>query len=303
MGHLNIQAVRGAEFPREYTRNVTDFGDWAQIEPLLAGLADQIGSIDSAAELERWLLRQSELDAAVDEEYTRRYIAMTCATDDAACERAYLDFLENVVPRLKPWHDRLARLYLDCPARPQLDPRRAEVMDRRLRSEVELYCDANVPIETEVAKLGQQYQKISGAMTVNWRGRERTLQQMAPLFEELDRSVREEAWRAVAARRLADRATLDALFGQMVGLRTKIAHNAGFENFRDYQHRAMGRFDYTPADTIRFQESIGQEVVPLLELDRGQRCRQLGTDALRPWISRLTPRARRRSSRFGRPTS
>lgn len=289
VSELNIQAVRGGEFAREYTRDVKDFGEWGQIEPLLAGLAEQIREITTARDLEQWLLSESELDAAIDEEYTRRYIAMTCATDDAGRERAYLDFLENVEPKLKPWHDRLARLYLECPAREKLDPRRAEVMDRHLKTEVEIYRDENVPLETEVAKLGQQYQKITGAMTVNWRGEERTLQQMSPLFEELDRGVREEAWRAVATRRLADRSALDALFRQMVELRTRIAHNAGFRNFRDYQHRAMGRFDYAPADTIRFQESIHQEVAPLLAHEREQRRRRLGVETLRPWDLEVDP--------------
>lgn len=289
VAELNIQAVRGEEFPREYTKNVSDFGDWAQLEPLLAGLAEQIETLKTPDELERWLLRQSELDAAIDEEYSRRYIAMTCATDDSDRERAYLEFLENIVPRLKPWHDKLARLYLACPLREELDRKRTEVMDRRLNNDVELYRDENVPLETEVSKLGQQYQKITGAMTVNWRGEERTLQQMTPLFEELDRGVREEAWRAVATRRLQDRHALDTIFKQMVELRAKIAHNAGFKNFRDFQHRAMGRFDYTPADAIQFQESIQQVVVPLLAREREQRRKQLGVETLRPWDLEVDP--------------
>ena len=36
----------------------------------------------SAAELERWLLDWSELSAALDEESSRRYIAMTCHTNN-----------------------------------------------------------------------------------------------------------------------------------------------------------------------------------------------------------------------------
>ncbi|MEN6624706.1 MAG: M3 family oligoendopeptidase [Candidatus Sumerlaeia bacterium] len=286
---LKIQAVRGEEFPRDYTRGVTDFGDWGQLEPLLAGLADQVAAIQTAEELGQWLLRESELDSAIDEEYTRRYIAMTCATDDKEREQVYLHFLENILPRLKPWHDKLARLYLACPARQRLERSRAEVMDRRLQNEVELYRDENVPIETEVAKLGQQYQKIMGAMTVNWRGQERTLQQMAPFLEELDRPVREEAWRAIAERRLADRVQLEKLFDHMVKLRTRIAANAGFKNFRDYQHRAMGRFDYTPADAIRFQESIEAEVVPLLAREREKRRKQLDVPTLRPWDLDVDP--------------
>ena len=37
-------------------------------------------------------------------------------------------------------------------------------------------------------------------MTVNYRGQERTLAQMAPFLEETDRAVRQEAWKLSAAR-------------------------------------------------------------------------------------------------------
>ena len=42
----------------------------------------------------------------------------------------------------------------------------------------------NVPLETEEAVLGQQYQKLSGSLTVNFRGKEQTLVQMARHLEE-----------------------------------------------------------------------------------------------------------------------
>ncbi len=287
-----IQATRGEEFPRDYTRGVTDFGDWAQIEPLLARLADQFAGAETAAELEAALLRQSELEAALDEEYSRRYIAMTCATDEEAVEKAYLEYLEGIVPKIKPWHDRLARIYLQNPARAALPKRRVEVMNRRLETDVELFREENVPIQTEVSRLSQQYQKTMGAMMVEWRGEERTLQQMGPLLEDPDRAVREEAWRLIAQRRLADREALEEQFEKMMALRIGMARNAGFDNFRDYQHKAMGRFDYTPADAEEFQRSIAGAVVPLLAERRRERRERLGVETLRPWDLAVDPEGR-----------
>ena len=116
-----------------------------------------------------WLLRASELDAALDEEGSRRYIAYTCQTDDPAREQAYLDFIETIVPRIKPWHDKLGRLYLASPARARADRERLRVLDRWLENDVKLFREENIPLQTEDAKLGQQYQKICGAMMVRWR--------------------------------------------------------------------------------------------------------------------------------------
>ena len=43
----------------------------------------------------------SELTAALDEESSRRYIAMTCHTEDAEAEKAYLHFVEEIEPRIQ----------------------------------------------------------------------------------------------------------------------------------------------------------------------------------------------------------
>ena len=67
------------------------------------------------------MLRESELGAALDEEYSRRYIAMTCKTDDPEIEKAYLHFIENVVPHTKPRWDTLNKAYLASPWRAQMN--------------------------------------------------------------------------------------------------------------------------------------------------------------------------------------
>lgn len=289
---VSIKPIRGAEFPRTFTSSVADFGDWQQIEPLFMDLEQRAGALASSEALERWLLDQSELGAALDEEFTRRYIAMTCDTSSPEMQKAYLDFLENVQPKTKPHWDRLNRLYLASPHRNQLDPRRYSVMDRAVENEVKLYRDANVPLQTEDAKLKQQFQTISGAMTVEFRGEKKTLPQMAPYQEETDRALREETWRLVAERRLQDRDALDDLLDQMIQLRAQMAKNAGFENFRDYQHQAYGRFDYAPADVLAFQESIAEYVVPLLARVREERRKKLNIPTLRPWDLAVDPLSR-----------
>ena len=122
-------------------------------------------------------------------------------------------------------------------------------------------------------------------MTVNFRGQERTLPQMAPFLEETDRAVRKEAWELSAQRRLEDRETLDDLFDQMKQLRIEIAHEAGFANFVEYAFRNRERFDYGVADTIRFQEAVEHVVVPLhrqIQEEQQQSLRRRDAAALGP---------------------
>jgi oligoendopeptidase F len=272
-----------AHKPRRFLPQGIDLGDWGQIAPLFDQLEARAQACASAAGLERWLLDWSELNAAIDEESAKRYIAMTCHTDDAEAEKAYLHFIEHVEPRLKPRQFKLAQTYVGHPLRAQLPKSRYQVFDRDTQVQVELFREENVPLETEEAKLGQQFQKLTGSLTVLFRGEERTLIQMGRYLEEPDRPLRQEAWELIANRRLQEAGQFEDIFDQLVKLRQQIAHNAGFANYRDYAFRKMGRFDYTPADCEAFHQAVEQEVMPVVRELQAERKRKLGVEPLRPW--------------------
>lgn len=274
---------------RRFVTGAVDWNDWNAIAPWFDRLAARAADAQTPAALEQWLIDWSELSAALDEESSRRYIAMTCHTDDPAAERAYLHFLEAIEPQIKPRQFQLCEHYLRHPQRAQLPAERYAVLDRNTRVHVELFRPENVPLETEEAKLGQQYQKQSGALTVQFQGEERTLVQMGRFLEEPARAVRQEAWELVARRRLQEAEAFDALFDQLVRLREQIARNAGCTDYREYAFRSRCRFDYTPADCLQFHAAIEQEIMPLLRDLQAERRQQLGIPVLRPWDLAVDP--------------
>ncbi len=278
-------------YPRRWLPAEAELKTWEQIEPWYRQLLDR--PIDAAAGLEQWLFDVGELNAAVGQEGVRRYIAMTCQTDDPEHEAAYLAFIRAIEPKLKAIQNEIRAKYLDSPHRTELPKDRYHVFDRAQENRRALFREANIPRETELAELEQQYQKIVGAMTVTFQGREQTPAQMAPFLEETDRSVRQTAWTLVAERRLAERDTLDALFDRMLKLRVAIAHEAGFPDFVAYAFRSRERFDYGVQDTIDFQRAIERVLVPLARQLQEERRRALGVETLRPWDLSVDP--------FGRP--
>ena len=236
-----------AEFARTFVPEDADLGDADQVESLFNALEEEKPA--TAPELESWLLKWGELAAAIREEEAVRYIRMTCQTDDPEREKAFLHFVEKVAPRIKPRQHRLAEKFLESPGIKDLPAERYRVLIRDLDNEVKLFRDENVPLQTEEEKLSQEYQKTTGAMTVEHEGREQTLQQMSRYLELPDRDVRKQAWEKVTGRRLQDRAELDQLFDEMRGLRERMAKNAGFDNYRDYCMKLRGRFDYGSLST------------------------------------------------------
>ena len=281
-----------AHRPRTFVPQNLHLGDWPQIAPLLDQLEARAAQAKSAAELERWLIDWSELCAALDEEASRRYIAMTCHTDNADAEKAYLYFVEHVEPQLKPRQFALEKIYVAHPQFNQLPTARYEVFNRDVKNHVELFRPENVALETEEAKLAQQYQKLIGAQTVTFRGEEKTLVQMGRYLEETDRALRQEAWELVAKRRLVDVDKCEEIFDELIKLRTQIAKNAGFENYRDYIHRQKCRFDYTPENCFQFHDAVEKEIMPAVREIQNDRKRQLKLEKLRPWDLAVDPQNR-----------
>lgn len=278
---MKKMALDEKTYPRQFVPPDADLGQWSDIEPLFVALDSR--GIESLADMERWLLDQGELASCIDEEGARRYIAMTCHTDDPAAEKDYLHFVEEIEPYCKPWWQRLYGRFVNQPSRTSLDRERYAILDRKIENQVRLFKEENVPLEMEEAKLSQQYQKIAGAMTGWFEGKQQTLQQLSRYLEQPDRTIRQAAWETITSRRLQDSEKVEGIFDQLVALRTSIARNAGFQDYRDYAFLCRERFDYTPEDCLSFHETIETVIVPVARTIMEERHRRLGVDRLRPW--------------------
>ena len=267
-----------------------DAATWDAVEPYFTRLMER--PIRCGNCLRQLLDDRSELVAAIDETRANLYIAKTRRTDDAEIKKAYLHFVEHVEPKVRQATFDLSKRIVDDEHVATLDEGEFGVLLRSMRAEVELFRPENIPLQTQLTTLDAEYDEICGAMTVEFDGEERTLPQMARYLEETDRDVRERAWRGVATRRLADADRIDDLFDRMVGLRDTVARNAGFGNYRDFQHRNLMRFDYTPADCEIFQNAVEQVCVPFVRRMQEERLSRLGLDRLRPWDLKVDPQGR-----------
>jgi len=260
---------------------ILDATQWENLQPLYQALLARPLKCENC--LEELLLDRSELDAAANEAQSVLYINMTCHTDDEAAKNAYLHFVEHVEPELKKISFELDKKIVASPHAAKLNQHRYAVLLRNLKADVDLFRDENIPLQTEETKLAQQYEEICGAMTVNFRGEEKTLPQMGRFLEETDRATREEAWQLVAQRRYQDREKLDDIFDQMIKLRHQMALNAGFKNYIEYSFKRKHRFDYTPADCREFHRGAEEVCVPVYRQLNAERRAALQVDQLRPW--------------------
>lgn len=275
------------KLPRHYLPAVFSITTWENLEPFFKELLDR--PLTSPKMLEQWLLDMSEVEAAVSEDACWRQIRMTCDTQDKALEEAFTFFCMEIQPRLQPYADLLNKKLISNPFSKDLDPREYFTYLRNVRKSIDLFREANVPIQADLSVLQQQYGAIAGKMTVIVNEQEYTLQQAAKFLEQPDRNLREEVYRKINDRRLVNKESLNNLYTQLITKRQEVAQNAGFDNYRDYRFVELGRFDYTKEDCFQFHDAVKLHVLPLVEKIYEKQKENLGVDVLRPWDTEAVP--------------
>ena len=253
---------------------------WENIQPLTNDLMERQLSCSSC--IEGLISDSSELAEHISETGALLYIGMTCDTESEEKKESFLDFMSNIRPKLSEFSDALNRRIVNHSSVDDL-PSRYDLMLRGMRTDVEIFRKANIPLGVRQTELVTKAQTINGAMTVEFEGQEMTFPQMSKYLESNDRSQRQAAWMAMSARRMEDSERLSEIFDELKTIRHQMATNAGFESYTQYMFRAMHRFDYTIEDCLEFHDSVESVCMPILKKINEERCDGLGIGGLSPW--------------------
>jgi len=254
---------------------------WETVLPYFENLNRRL--VTNADELWKWLEDHSELNAWLEEDMAWRYIRMTCDTSDTASVEKYTFFIEKIEPEIALWQNELDKKLVQFTDFESVSFPGSDIFKKNIKKDLEIFREENIPLQTEIQTKAQEFAAISGAMGIEWKGKEITMPQAAVLLQSTDRNERKEAYEKIQNRRFQDGEKLQHLFTDLVRLRHQVAVNAGFANFRDYMFVAMGRFDYTPDDCKAFHDAVEKQVVPLVTRQTQKRKASLGVDSLRPY--------------------
>jgi len=254
---------------------------WQDIEKYFINLKNK--EIKSSADLENWLKERSNLESVLEENLAWRYIKMTCDTTDNELSKSYEQFVTEIEPKINEYSDILNKKFIENEFLEKLDQQKYFTLVRSKKKEIEIFREKNIPIIAELQTIEQEYGKISGAMQIEYDGKEQTMQQAANYLKNTDREIRKEVYELINQRRIKDVEKLNSIFTELVGKRNKISKNADYKNFRDYMFDSMGRFDYKAQDCFDFHKSIEDTVNPLVDDILAEHKNKLKLDKLKPW--------------------
>lgn len=268
--------------PLPDTIDAVDVQRWETFQPYYDDLRERDLN---ATTVEQWLQDWSALSALIEEARAWIYIEKARDTADPEKEQAFLNLVNDVYPEVLVAEQDLKQRFLSLDAPPE----ELSLMWRHMRNEAELFREENVPLLTTLEKLGNEYDKITGALEAAWDGKTKNLSQLEALLRDKDRAVRERAWRLMMDLWLSRRQQLDAVYAEMLQLREQVAANAGLPDYRAYAFRSFARFDYTPEDCFTFHEAIAEVVVPAARRILEKRRQRLGVARLCPWDGIVEP--------------
>ena len=257
---------------------------WQDVEPRVRALLEDELTPERVPD---WLERRDALEREIGEVYAALARAKDEDTADETARDAYLRFVREVTPHLTEASFALDRKVLGVDGYEPPDDLRC--WWRNAHDDVAVYHPDNLPLQTHESELAQRYEALMGSVRVELDGATMTVTEARRVLQSPDRALRERAWHALQAGMERARPDLDALFLELARLRQRIAHTAGFNDYRDYAWRAKHRHEYGPDDTRALHASMLAAAVPALRRVYARRREQLGVDRLRPWDLDVDP--------------
>jgi oligoendopeptidase F len=255
---------------------------WLQFLAIYNRLASQNLNRDN---LDAWLVEWKSLRDLLEEIGTRLEIATTIDTTDAVAQETHLRFVREIAEPRNAAEQALKQKLLDS----GLTLPSIEVSLKRKNLEVAIFREENLPRFTQLTELGNEFDQLVGAQTIEWDGKTVPLSMVGPLLLDPDREIRERAWRAKHERILADRSTYNSLWTRMMEVRQTMAKTADKPNYQAYRWDELGRLDYGPQDVAEFRDTIRAVVVPATQRIYERRTKGLGLPSLRPWDTEVNP--------------
>ena len=127
-----------------------DASEWGNIEPYVNDLLNR--NLSCTGCLEGLIADASSLAEHISETGALLYIGMTCDTENDEKRDSFLDFVENVRPKLSEFSDSLNRRIVEHTSIDDMSPR-YDLMIKGMKNDIEIFRKENIPLGVEQTKL------------------------------------------------------------------------------------------------------------------------------------------------------
>ncbi|KAB7707879.1 M3 family oligoendopeptidase [Bacillus aerolatus] len=208
------------------------------------------------------------------------YIRHTVNTNDPFYKQEQ-DYIDEISPKMEGIASRINEALLSSAFRKELEAIFGKQLFQLAEAQVKTFSNEVLPLLEKENKLSSQYTQLVASAQIEFQGDTLTLAQLEPFTESADRSVRRQATRARFAFFAEHEKQFDAIYDELVKVRTGIARKLGFKNFVELGYYRLNRVDYNSDMVKGYREQIKEFIVPLANKLRKAQQKQTGLKELK----------------------
>lgn len=254
--------------------------DYDEMKRIWEDAAEQIRNAGEYAEVKAVMRRVEEASDHLMTLYSICSIRNTLDTTDEYYEKE-LEYNQSTYPTVMEAGIQYERAVLESPFAKELEAEYGKELLVSMQRDLDSFDPALVPFMQKEAELTTRYQKLMATAQIPFRGEVYNLYGIQKFFENPDRKIRKEAFRAFSDFYCGNEAEMEDIFSQLVGLRNEMGKALGYDNFIPLGYKQQGRSDYGQKEVEAFRRQVKEELVPLCEKLYEAQAKRIGVDEIK----------------------
>lgn len=253
--------------------------DFAAVGSFAEQMAERMQQAGSYEELKALMKEGEEASKDFSTMCVIASIRNTLDTRDEFYEKEQ-EYIDEQTPLITPKFLAMDAALLNSPFRADIEKEYGKQYFVQKELEKKIFCEANIPLMQQEAKLTSEYQKMMATAEIPFDGKTLNLYGVQKYFEHEDRSIRAAAVKAYSDFYHKNEQRLEEIWDELIKIRNEMGRNLGYENFIPVGYMQQGRTDYGQKEVESFREQVLTEIVPLCEKLYEAQKKRLGVDTL-----------------------
>ncbi|MFS0824056.1 M3 family oligoendopeptidase [Bacillus sp. 1P02SD] len=220
------------------------------------------------------------IQRTVDTAFNICYIRHTVDTNDEFYKEEQ-DYLDEIQPLVQGLTTKYYDALVHSKFRTELENKWGKQLFDFAETQLKTFSPEVVEDLQLENKLSSEYTKLVASAKIMFEGEERTLAQLQPFTESIDRDMRKKANEVRFAFFKEHQEKFDDIYDQLVKVRTRIAHKLGYKNFVELAYVRLSRTDYNAEMVANFRNQVKEHIVPLAVKLRERQAERIGVDSLK----------------------
>lgn len=212
--------------------------------------------------------------------FTLCYIRHSIDTNDEFYKKEQ-EYIDEVQPEVDELVTQYYQELINSKFRKELEDKWGKQLFDLAECQIKSFSPEIIPLMQKENKLTTEYSQLVASAKISFDGEEKTLAQIDPYTESIDRETRKNAVEAKFQFFKDHEEKFDRIFDELVKVRHEMALKLGYKNFVELGYNRMQRTDYNAEMVSNFRKQVEEYIVPIVSLLKERQQKRIGVESLK----------------------